>query len=135
MSGSELRTASLRCEQCDGDALSDAASPASMESFRCQNCGHAFRVHVQHIAAPHDLGVVTYKAYVAADSFKAARWNRLHVPKVFHGRSNFHLSDMEAQFAKGLAKWDLGYYSGNEVKELRAVAEKFELQVEFVQVV
>lgn len=133
MSGSDLRKVTLRCERCDGDAMSEVASPASMESFRCRKCGHAFWVHVQHMAAPHDLGVVTYKAYVAADSLKAARWNRLHVPKVFGGRSNFHLSDMEAQFTKELSKWDLGYYSENEVKELQAAAQEIGLLVEFVR--
>ena len=51
---------------------------------------------------------------------------------VFDGHNNFHPGDLERQISQGLKSWDLGFYSGQEVEELLAKAEKIGLEVNFV---
>lgn len=105
-----------------------------MELFRCEQCAHEFWVHAQYLPEPYDLGVPVFRAHVFANSEKTARWNRLKVPKVFGAYSNFCVSTMMRQFEQGLATWDLGLYSEQEVTELRESARQAGLQVEFIQV-
>jgi transcription elongation factor Elf1 len=122
----------IACSQCDGIAVREAEKPSAIELYRCQSCGHEFPVRIQHAEVSYRLGVNVYKAYVPAGTPEMSRKNRIKAVRVFNGRANFYIEDLDRQIAQGLLKWDLGYYSEHEMREIQDMAAKMEMPVEFI---
>ena len=121
----------LPCPKCAGAAVSEDG-PASLEHYRCSRCGHVFDVRVHYIEEPRSLGITVYKALVPAGTLVEARKNRMKARKVFENRSNFYPEDIDSQMAQQQPLWNLGFYSADEVEELKEAAVRVGLEVEFV---
>jgi hypothetical protein len=91
-----------------------------------------FEVRIHYLAQPQETTIVVYKALIHAGTGIAARKNRMKAAKVFEGRSNFYIDDLNRQASQGLSTWDLGYYSADEVVALKEAAGQIELPVEFI---
>lgn len=121
----------ISCPVCGGAATPEDA-PAAMEHYRCGTCGHLFAVRVHYVEKPVSLGITVYKARVHAGTEEAARKNRMKVKTLFKGKSNFYIDDIDRQIEQKQATWDLGFYSLDEVTDLKEAARNIGLDVEFI---
>lgn len=122
----------LRCPVCGGPAFAESG-PASSERYRCKNCGHLFDVRAHYVEEQKPLGISVYKALVNAGPPEAFQKTRLKVRRIFQGRSNFSPEDLDKQIAQQLPVWDLGFYSEDEVKQLRERADEVGFKIDFVR--
>lgn len=99
--------------------------------YKCSVCGNDFFVRVHYVDVPVPLEAKVFKAFVHLENPSMVRIFKEKVKKVFLGKSNFSLGDLDRQIQSGVLLWDLGYYSGEEIQDLTTAAENIELTVDF----
>lgn len=121
----------VKCPLCGGQA-SPLSAVGAINLYKCDPCGHEFPVRAHFIDNPIPLETKVFTAIVTVDSPGEVRKTQMKTKKAFEGMSNFYSEDLDRQILKGDRAWNLGFYSEDEVLELRQRAVDIGLSVEFI---
>jgi len=121
----------VKCPLCGGRDSSVSALGA-INLYKCDLCGHEFPVRIHLIDNPIPLETKVFSAIVKVNSAGEVRKTQMKVKRVFEGMSNFYSEDLDRHILKGDHTWNLGFYSEDEVLELKQRAVEIGLSVEFI---